>query len=243
MKAKVGENVPIRITEETEYPFHDTIRLRVDAPGEVAFPLYLRVPRWCDRPRLRVNDQPVNLSASPASYLVIERTWKSGDTLVLELPMKIAVQTWDKNHDSVSVHYGPLAFSLGIQENWKRIGGSEEWPHYEVLPASPWNYGLVLSDAHPERSLALRRRGGALALNPFTPANVPIVMTAKARKIPGWQADSENVIGTLQPSPARSTEPVETISLIPMGSARLRISSFPTVVPGPAPTNGPSERY
>jgi hypothetical protein len=233
VKAKVGENVLVRITEETEYPFNDTIRLRVDAPAEVAFPLYLRVPRWCDGTRLRVNDQPVTLSASPASYLIIERTWKSGDTVVLELPMKTSVQTWDKNHDSVSIHHGPLAFSLGIQENWKRIGGSEQWPHYEVLPASPWNYGLVLSDAHPERSLALRRRSGALALNPFTPANAPIIITAKARKIPGWQADSENVIGTLQPSPARSTEPVETINLIPMGAARLRISSFPTVASGP----------
>jgi hypothetical protein len=34
---------------------------------------------------------------------------------------------------------------------------------------------------------------------------------------------------TLQPSPARSTEPVERIRLIPMGAARLRITAFPVI--------------
>jgi hypothetical protein len=147
--------------------------------------------------------------------------------------MNMSIRTWDKNHDSVSVHHGPLTFSLGIQETWKRIGGTDAWPHYEVLPASPWNYGLVLSDLHPERALALAARTGALPQNPFTPAAAPFTITAKARKIPAWRADSENVVGTLQPSPAKSIEPVETISLIPMGAARLRISSFPTIGSGP----------
>jgi hypothetical protein len=233
VKAKVGANVPVRITEETDYPFSETIRLRVETPADVAFPLYLRIPNWCEAPRLSVNNQSVAVSASPASYLILNRTWRSGDSVTLHLPMNTSIRTWDKNHDSVSVHHGPLTFSLGIRETWKRIGGTDAWPHYEVLPASPWNYGLVLSDLHPERALALKARTGALPQNPFTPAAAPFTITAKARKIPAWRADSENVVGTLQPSPAKSIEPVETISLIPMGAARLRISSFPTIGSGP----------
>jgi hypothetical protein len=37
----------------------------------------------------------------------------------------------------------------------------------------------------------------------------------------------------LQPSPARSDEPLETVTLIPMGAARLRIAAFPTIGDGP----------
>ena len=39
--------------------------------------------------------------------------------------------------------------------------------------------------------------------------------------------------GELQPSPAYTDEPVETVELIPLGCARLRISCFPTVSDSP----------
>ena len=48
---------------------------------------------------------------------MVEREWKEGDVLVLRLPMKLTVKTWAKNHNAVSVDYGPLTFSLEIGEN------------------------------------------------------------------------------------------------------------------------------
>jgi hypothetical protein len=40
------------------------------------------------------------------------------------------------------------------------------------------------------------------------------------------------LVGPLQASPARTTEPEETVTLIPMGAARLRIAAFPTATTG-----------
>ncbi len=37
----------------------------------------------------------------------------------------------------------------------------------------------------------------------------------------------------MQQSPVKSSEPVETVTLIPMGCARLRISAFPVIGEGP----------
>jgi hypothetical protein len=44
--------------------------------------------------------------------------------------------------------------------------------------------------------------------------------------------DSLGLVGKLQDSPVRSNEPTETITLIPMGAARLRISVFPQIGEG-----------
>jgi hypothetical protein len=52
-------------------------------------------------------------------------------------------------------------------------------------------------------------------------------LTTQARRIPQWETDSENVVGLLQPSPAQTTSALETVTLIPMGAARLRITAFP----------------
>jgi hypothetical protein len=91
----------------------------------------------------------------------------------------------------------------------------------------------VLDARNPATSFRVERKTGPLAAQPFTPDTAPIALNAKARKIPAWQVDRLNLVGPLQQSPAKSDEPVEEITLLPMGAARLRISSFPTIGTGP----------
>ena len=233
VKAKVADGTVASIVEETDYPFSDTVRLKLALPKAVRFPLYLRVPRWSGPPEVKINGKAAEVKAEPLSYLVVEREWSDGDTLSLRLPMQVAVRVWKKNKDAVSVDYGPLTFSLKIGERWQRYGGSDAWPELEVFPTTPWNYGLVLNDKDPAKSFEVARRAGPLARQPFTPDTAPLLLRAKAKRIPAWRQDSLGLVGPLQPSPAKSTEPVETVTLIPLGAARLRIAAFPTIGDGP----------
>jgi hypothetical protein len=234
VSAKVGDGATVKITEETDYPFSDTIQFKVALSKATIFPLYLRVPRWCEDASLRINGKTVEVKARPLSFIAAGREWKDGDTVTLQLPMKLAVRTWAKNKDSVSVDYGPLSFALAIKERWTKYGDrNAKWPEWEVLPDSPWNYGLVLNAKDPAKSFRIERKSGALAAQPFTPETVPVSLKAQARKIAAWRVDRLNMVGPLQQSPAKSSEPSEEITLIPMGAARLRISSFPTIGDGP----------
>jgi hypothetical protein len=232
--AQVGDGKQVTIHAKTQYPFEDTIRLAFDADGPAKFPLYLRVPGWCEKPVLRINGKNTPVHAEPRTFIVVERQWKDGDSLELSFPMKLRLRYWIRNSNSVCVDRGPLTYSLKIGEKYVRHGGTDAWPAFEVYPTTAWNYGLVID---PAMSLAkqfeVRTKGWPADSQPFAAEAAPIEITAKARKIPNWQADERNLIDEVQASPVRSEEPVETVTLIPMGAARLRISAFPWIGEGP----------
>ncbi|MFE9852614.1 beta-L-arabinofuranosidase domain-containing protein [Streptomyces sp. NPDC005576] len=234
--AAVADGTQVTITEETDYPFTDTVTLTLKTPKTVKFPLVLRVPAWCAEPEIRVNGQRVAAPAGPA-FTRLDRTWKNGDRVTLRLPQHTTVRTWAENHASVSIDRGPLTYSLRIGEEYERIGGTDLFPEYAVHATTPWNYGLVLDGALPRATAAPQPRSARPAAgdNPFTLEGTPLTLTARARRIPEWSADDEHVVAPLQQSPARSTEPVEEVTLVPMGAARLRITSFPTAAPDGAP--------
>ena len=231
--AKVGEGTKITITQKTKYPFDEKIHLTIQTPKPVRFPLYLRVPNWCENPRLSINGVSSSIKAAPRSYYLIDRKWSDGDTVQLNLEMKITLTQWTKNNNSVSVNRGPLTYSLKIGEKYIKISGSEKWPVWEIHPTTAWNYGLVLNDSDIASSFKVIHKAWPADNQPFEANAAPIALRAKAKKIPQWQKDRLGLVGLLQPSPAKSDEPTETVTLIPMGCARLRISSFPTIGTGP----------
>ena len=228
VSARAG-NGRVTVREETDYPFDDTVRFTISTPQPLLFPFHLRIPRWCDEASVKVNGKKVSVECAPLSFVTVERLWKSGDMLTLRLPMKVSVRRWPKNQNAASVDYGPLTFSLKIGERWERYGTNSKWPEHEVFPTTPWNYGLILNERNPEKSFKVLRRKGMLAENPFTPEHAPVQIRAKAKRIPAWEQDKFGMVGKLQPSPVRSDESTETITLIPMGASRLRITSFPVI--------------
>lgn len=237
--AKAGPHATeIKIIQETHYPFDENVRLKISPGADVHFPLYLRVPGWCAAPQVKVNGQTVGISGATAGatgrgFIVVERTWRAGDTAELILPMPLAIRRWAKNHDSVSIDRGPLSFSLKIEEDYRRAGGTEKWPSWEIWPASPWNYGLVLDPDDEAASFTVVKRAWPADDMPFTHQGAPILLEAKGRRIVQWRLDGHGLVEELQRSPALTGEPVEKIALIPMGAARLRISAFPVAEDSP----------
>jgi hypothetical protein len=184
----------------------------------------------------------MELTSATGRYVRIERVWSDQDTVTLALPMQLQLRRWAKNHDSVSVDYGPLTFSLQIAENkrtvesaktavrgsqWRENIDHAQWPSTAIEPGSPWNYGLVLNAGDAVASFAVRRRPWPADDFPFTAEAAPIRIHAQGRRIPQWTLDEHGLCAVLQPSPVRSNEPVENIALLPMGAALLRISAFP----------------
>jgi len=239
--AKVGGETTVKIVQQTDYPFGESVRLGFAMSEAVRFPLYLRIPGWCEKPAIKVNGELLSPKNSAHGWAVIDRKWADGDILTLDLPMRIRVRTWEKNRGTVSVYRGPLAYSLLIKEQWKRYGGTDNWPGYEVFANTPWNYGLVLDAAKAESSFEVASLGRPTDMTdgpsprnqPFQLIGAPIALRAKARRIPEWKMESNGMVGEVVQGPIKSAEPIEEITLVPMGCARLRITAFPRIGDGP----------
>ena len=244
VNAKVANGTQVKIIQNTKYPFDDQISLTVNTSKSVAFPLYLRIPSWCKKPSIKINGKSVSLSSGAEGYVKLINTWKNGDKVLLQLPMELKIRKWEKNKNSVSVDYGPLTYSLKIQENyvpkdsketaigdsrWQEGADPKKWPSFEILPGSDWNYGLIVDEQHPEKSFKVVKKSWPINNNPFTDATAPIEIVAKGKKIPAWGIDKYGLVAVLPQSPVATNEPASTITLVPMGGARLRISAFPVV--------------
>jgi len=250
VEAKVGDGTQVKIKAETKYPFEDEIRFLVQTPKPVSFPIYFRIPSWCTTPSIKINGKKVRASdtsaiaTEAAGYLKIMNDWKNGDKIVLELPMQLNLRKWEKNKNSVSLNYGPLTYSLKIKEDyistdsrssaqqdarWQEGADSRKWPAFEIHPGSDWNYGLLVDEKNLSKSFKVVKNTWPSNNEPFTNAGAPIEIVAKGKQIADWKLDQYGLVAVLPQSPVSSTAPVATLTLVPMGGARLRIAAFPVV--------------
>ena len=242
--AKVGDGTEVTLVETTKYPFEETVSFVVQTGRPVRFPLYLRIPAWSKAAVVKVNGKTMNVTARPGGYIKLLNTWKAGDAVSLQLPMELNLRKWTKNKNSVSINYGPLTYSLKIKENyvqkdsketaigdsrWQETADPEKWPSYEIYPASDWNYGLLLNGSDMAQSFEVVKKAWPADNNPWTVTATPIELKTKGKKLPDWKIDQYGLCGLLPQSPVQTSEPATSVTLVPMGGARLRISSFPVV--------------
>ncbi|MDZ7637174.1 MAG: glycoside hydrolase family 127 protein [Bryobacterales bacterium] len=218
--AMVRDGREVRIETETDYPFRGEVTLSLDLGDPATFPLALRIPGWAEGASVKVNGQTLG-EVKPGTFARLEREWKRGDEVAIAFPMPLRTSKWF--NQSVAVERGPLVFALNVGTEWKKIRDAGRTADYELHPTTPWNYALALDPADPKGLSVTVRDPGAM---PFSADSAPIHIDAPARKLPGWQMEEASAAPPPQ-SPVVSKEALETVTLIPYGSAKLRITAFP----------------
>lgn len=214
---------PVRVIVETEYPFRDAAHITVQAQEGVRFPLLLRIPAWADGATLRVNEEPA-ISVVSGAFYRLERDWHNSSRITLRLPMPVKVER--RYNGGVSISRGPLVYSLKIGEDWRVVRDDPPHSDWEVYPTTPWNYALRIDPDQPEQAVAFEER--PIGATPFSPEGAPVVARVQGRRVPGWDIE-RNAAGPLPISPVQSDEPLEDLTLIPYGCAKLRVTEFPVL--------------
>lgn len=111
----------IRLLQKTGYPFDGKIVITLEGEGD--FALALRIPGWCQRARIAVNGEELSYRTQKG-FAFLERSWKSGDQVTLDLPMEVKWITANPQVidacGRVAVMRGPLVYCAEGMDNGDR---------------------------------------------------------------------------------------------------------------------------
>ncbi len=117
----------VALRQVTDYPRSGEIVLRVDPEKPIRFNLMLRIPQWSAVTSLTVNGQRIS-NLKPATYQSVDRIWKPGDELHLNLDMSLHYWPGEKRcAGKASVYRGPILLTNESPEN-VRIDAKSDCP-------------------------------------------------------------------------------------------------------------------
>lgn len=113
--ARVG-GAPVELDITTDYPWDGKVTLKPKLAKPAKFEMRLRVPAWCDDPKVRVNGEFDPNTILERGYLVLRREWKDSEEVGLELPMpiqRIAANPMVRaNKGLLAIQRGPLVYCV-----------------------------------------------------------------------------------------------------------------------------------
>lgn len=127
------------IRQDTRFPDEPGTTLMVKTAQPSQFKLCVRIPHWAEGAAISINGKPLDQKLTPSSYATMDRTWADGDTVRVELPMRLHLQPMPDDAKLAAILYGPvvLAGELGGE------GLARECIHHPHLNGEP------LYKAHP----------------------------------------------------------------------------------------------
>ncbi|MET7426723.1 beta-L-arabinofuranosidase domain-containing protein [Dactylosporangium sp. NPDC005555] len=101
----------ITVTQTTTYPVSDTTTLQVAGSVSGSWTMRIRIPSWTSGATVSVNGTAQSIATMPGTYASLTRSWTSGDTVTVRLPMAVAVRPANDNANVVAVTYGPVVLA------------------------------------------------------------------------------------------------------------------------------------
>ena len=132
---------PLKLFQQTNYPWDETITLRIEPKATKSFCLCLRIPGWV-RGRPVPSDLYAFRDSTPSEWTVsvngellsptleegyaeIQREWSAGDVVTLKLPMPVRRVTGNRQIEAtrgkVALERGPIVYCLEGIDNDKTV--------------------------------------------------------------------------------------------------------------------------
>ncbi len=112
----------VTLEQETNWPWDGKVTIRVGVDNAGPFALSTRIPGWSENASATLNGAAVDIaSLSRDGYLTLDREWRDGDTLVLDIPLRPRViyahPEIRQDAGRVALMRGPIVYCLESADN------------------------------------------------------------------------------------------------------------------------------
>ena len=221
------------ITEETYYPFSGDIAFRFSLPETTHIPFVFRIPGWCNRYQIKVNGRLVQASPYGGGFWVLERDFRNNDVVTLSLSTTPTIVE-AAGRQGKYVECGPLLMAYPVPatvsedtNTYSNMNGKvpgDGFKCWSMTPNGPFNYAVNTDD----KTLSLHIDQEKLAnAYPFDLEGTPLSVELPVRSIT-WTVENNRYNPVLPASECLALgNERRTISLVPYGAAKLRVTVFP----------------
>lgn len=111
----------VDVSQESNYPWDGKIKIAIDPKRKHKFELYVRLPRWSSASAIGVNGKLFRDVVYKNGYAILNRTWKRGDVVELNLDMSVQINSarpqvvanWGRR----ALQRGPLVYCVEEVDN------------------------------------------------------------------------------------------------------------------------------
>ncbi len=119
---RLSSGTPLRIETKTDYPLSGLVDITLLPTRPESFPVRLRIPAWSAQTSLSVNGSKIG-EVQPGTYATIERRWKPGDRVRLQLDLRGRVlRAADGSRPYAALARGPVVLARDLRLGQEAIG-------------------------------------------------------------------------------------------------------------------------
>ena len=134
----------LQVKQETHFPEQQGTTLTITAKSPQQVAINLRVPYWAEAGNVKVNGATLKVFSSPSSYLTLERIWKTGDKIEINLPMKLHIDAMPDDPSVQAMMYGPLV----LAGRFDAVSKEMLYGDYEPKPTDQRKVPDIIADAN-----------------------------------------------------------------------------------------------
>jgi DUF1680 family protein len=132
----------ISLVQQTTFPYQETSLFKFTVNQPRTFKVHLRYPVWVsdEQMQISVNGRSVKATKNENGYVVVNRTWKTGDVIAVRLPMHARMEYLPDGSPWASFLYGPIVLAaktdtsnlVGLKADGSRMGHAAGGPLYPI---------------------------------------------------------------------------------------------------------------
>lgn len=227
---KLKDKSRLEIIEETNYPFQESVRLRVGLKENKKFKMYLRIPSWSKNTTIHYNNQYF-AKAIAGTFFEIDQEWSNKDTIEIFFDMKPEIVEVPYG---ISFSKGPIVYSLSIDSNTERLKEydkqSDNFPAFNRYPLSKWNYVVsrTLIKKYGIETIKTDNSGFPFEIeNVNQKLRIPVYLGINFEEVSKHSNDKSSLLTPRFPRKIVHSKEHTFIELVPYGSTILRMTVFP----------------